>query len=369
MAVSDTTSPVCSYNEWDPLEEVVVGTARHAAEMAFEPSLGAYYALDDPQRGFRGRPFPAEEIEAAEAQLDGLAELLASRGITVRRPRPVDHTLPYTTPDFSVPMGHCAACPRDLLLVVGDEIIEAPMAQRARYFEYRAYRDLVIEYFRRGARWTTAPKPLMADDLYVPGYTAEEEAFDFTRHPGLTEREPCFDAASFVRCGRDIFWQPDLVCNRLGFEWLRRHLGDEYRLHVAEFHDRSPQHIDTTLVPLRPGIVLANPERPSRDDTMELFRANGWEVIQGPPSVRTGPPSARDVSNWISLNFLCLDERTVVVERAEEPLMELLARLGCTVVPCAFDRVFKFGGSFHCCTTDVRRRGSLQSYFPRLDGA
>ena len=51
-------------------------------------------------------------------------------------------------------------------MVVGDEIIEAPMAWRSRFFEYRAYRRLIKWYFERGAHWTTAPKPQMSDDLY-----------------------------------------------------------------------------------------------------------------------------------------------------------------------------------------------------------
>lgn len=51
-------------------------------------------------------------------------------------------------------------------MVVGNEIIEAPMAWRARFFEYRAYRPLIKEYFRKGAKWTTAPKPTMANELY-----------------------------------------------------------------------------------------------------------------------------------------------------------------------------------------------------------
>ena len=71
----------------------------------------------------------------------------------------------YTTPDFTS-SGMYAAMPRDILIVVGDEIIEAPMAWRSRFFEYRAYRPLLKEYFKRGAKWTTAPKPLMSDDLY-----------------------------------------------------------------------------------------------------------------------------------------------------------------------------------------------------------
>lgn len=59
-----------------------------------------------------------------------------------------------------------AAMPRDILLVVGNEIIEAPMAWRARFFEYRAYRRIIKDYFNHGAKWTTAPKPTMADELY-----------------------------------------------------------------------------------------------------------------------------------------------------------------------------------------------------------
>ena len=47
--------------------------------------------------------------------------------------------------------------PRDFLLVIGDELIEAPMAWRSRFFEYRAYRPLLKQYFRQGANWTTAP--------------------------------------------------------------------------------------------------------------------------------------------------------------------------------------------------------------------
>ena len=40
------------------------------------------------------------------------------------------------------------------------------MAWRSRFFEYRAYRELMKEYFTAGAKWTTAPKPTMSDQLY-----------------------------------------------------------------------------------------------------------------------------------------------------------------------------------------------------------
>ena len=58
------------------------------------------------------------------------------------------------------------ACPRDGVLVVGDEIIEAPMAWRSRVNEFFPYRKLFNEYFKRGAKWTAAPRPKMDDDLF-----------------------------------------------------------------------------------------------------------------------------------------------------------------------------------------------------------
>jgi glycine amidinotransferase len=62
------------------------------------------------------------------------------------------------------------------------------------------------------------------------------------------------------------------------------------------------------------------------------------------------------------------DDHTVVVEQAETPMIELLRSVGCEVIPWPFDRVYPFGGGFHCCTADIRRDGTLQSYFPTLDG-
>ena len=357
---------VSSWNEWDPLQEVIVGSARGAADIGYEPALLPYFPPADPGRSFRGQRVPAVLVDEAERQLDHFAALLDRLGITVRRPDPIDHAVGARTPDWEVAGGHASACPRDTLLVIGDEVIEAAMAQRSRWFEFRAYRHLLTEYFRGGARWSAAPKPLLRDDLYAE---PASYPFDFSHCGLLTETEPAFDAACFARFGRDIFWRPDLVSNDLGAAWLQRHLGRGFRVHRIAFREALPTHIDTTLVPVRPGVVLINPSRPCTDGQLTLFTANGWRLVEAPPSVRSGPAPSRDVSNWISMNILMLDERTAVVEAAEAPMIALMRSLGCEVIPCPFDRVYPFGGGFHCCTVDIRREGTLKSYFPSLDEA
>ncbi|HEY6384677.1 MAG TPA: hypothetical protein VIX91_03255 [Candidatus Acidoferrum sp.] len=47
---------VCSWNEWNRLPEVIVGTARGAADIGFESPLSPYYPLDSSGREFRGQP-------------------------------------------------------------------------------------------------------------------------------------------------------------------------------------------------------------------------------------------------------------------------------------------------------------------------
>lgn len=348
-------SPVVrSHNEWDPLEEVIVGLPDGAAVPELQPGVvetmpaehRAYF------RAHGGRPFAPEVLDAARREIDGFAALLEREGVRVRFPEELDHTRPFATPDWSSAAGLYAAMPRDGMLVVGDEIIEVPMAWRCRYFETAAFRPLLREYFAAGARWTAAPKPLLRDEQFVPDADASGAL-------ASAEVEPTFDAADFVRCGRDLFGQRSHVTNALGFAWLRRHLGPEYRVHEVDVVDEHPMHIDATMLPLAAGRLLVNRERLPR--IPEIFR--DWEILDAPPPARRDEGAFLMCSAWVSVNVLSLDEERVVVEASEEPLAAALESWGFTPVPCAFRAFNAIGGSFHCATLDVRRRGELASYF------
>jgi glycine amidinotransferase len=201
----NSQSPVVSsFNEWDLLEEVIVGVLDGAAVPPWHVTLQA--TMPDGQWDFfrerGGPPFPAERIAAANRELDEFVHILEAEGVTVQRPDTVDHCRAYATPEWASATGLYAAMPRDLLLVIGDEVIEVPMAWRSRYFEVHPYRRLLKEYFRRGARWTAAPKPQLSDALYN-SCDGKEQGPDIEYV--ITEFEPTFDAADFIRCGRDIY--------------------------------------------------------------------------------------------------------------------------------------------------------------------
>ena len=364
--ISDRKLPVVnSYNEWDTLQEVIVGRVEGSAIPQFEANV----KVDAPARywnffqQYGGQPFPEDLVETASKELNEFCKILEAEGVTVRRPDIIDFSNSYKTPDFEA-SGLYAAMPRDVLIVIGNEIIEAPMGWRSRFFEYRAYRSLMEEYLKRGAKWTTAPKPLMSDELYDFEFAAkspeEQEALVKIGRYVTTEFEPCFDAADIVRCGRDLFVQRSHVTNEIGITWLKQHLGDQFRVHTLKFKDFNPMHIDASLVPLKPGLVLVNPERPCYQS--EIFKKAGWDLVEAAQPTTPDSWELPIASKWISMNLLCLDTERIIVEKQEEPMQKLLKDLGFKVIPVDFRHFYTFGGSFHCATCDVRRDGKLEEY-------
>lgn len=362
-ARSKHVPPVNSYNEWDPLEEVIVGRLEgavippnHPAVASVVPSR-AGWAL----RLLSGFHYPKFLLEPAKRELDNFVALLQSLGIVVTRPEPVQHQRRFGTPEWSS-RGFSNSCPRDSMLVIGDEIIETPMAWPCRYFETHSYRPILKDYFRRGARWTAAPKPQLTDELFDPDFRIPEESEPISYV--LTEFEPVFDAADFFRCGRDLFVTRSNVTNESGIDWLRRHLGDGYRIHEIESRCRNPMHIDTVALPLAPGKILINPEYVDVDRLPSTLKK--WDILVAPEPDPITDPILQKVSmcgKWLSMNVLMLDEKRVVVDPNHAQTMRALEKWGFEPIPCEFMHYSAFGGAFHCATLDVRRRGALQSYF------
>ena len=70
-------SLVNTLNDWDPLREVVVGTARGAVDAGFEPALSPYFQPGHDAAGETGaRSVPLPLVDDAERQLDAFARRL-----------------------------------------------------------------------------------------------------------------------------------------------------------------------------------------------------------------------------------------------------------------------------------------------------
>jgi glycine amidinotransferase len=118
-------------------------------------------------------------------------------------------------------------------------------------------------------------------------------------------------------------------------------------------------HIDCTLAPIAPGKLLINPDRVLQ--VPKIFK--GWDVFHSPRPIMPRKHTLYMTSKWINMNVIMLDEQRVVVERQDEPMIMAMKKWGFKPILCNFRNFNSFGGSFHCATLDVRRRGTLQSYF------
>lgn len=362
-ATTRISSPVSAHNEWDPLEEVIVGDLHDATI----PSNHIAVTCNIPRAAARAYPvfggmrYPRMMTGPARRELAEFVHIMEQEGVRVRHPDPQPFHRNFRTPHWSS-RGFTCACPRDSMLVIGDEIIETPMAWRSRYFETFAYRSLCREYFAAGARWTAAPKPELRDELYDEEYETPMKG-EPIRYV-ITEHEPVFDAADFVRCGRDLFVIRSNVTNASGIEWLRRHLGEKYTITEIESRCPQPMHIDTTFMPLAPGTLLINPEYVDVQRLPSMFRS--WDVLVAPEPDPIEGALVKLTSmcgKWLSMNVLMLDEKRVICEAKQPTMIKALKDWGFEPIPCAFQHYAAFGGAFHCATLDVRRQGELQSYF------
>jgi len=353
---------VNTHNEWDPLEEIIVGVIEGARIPPWEtvtPAVVHHEELLDFYSQNSGQPWSQELLAAAQKDLDEFVHILEAEGVKVRRPTPYDTAESFSTPDFESKSSCGALMPRDVLLVIGDQIIEAPMGWRSRYHENHAYKALCKEYFGQGARWVSAPRPQLSEAAYKENFVPPAE--DEPMRTVLTEFEPLFDAADVIKCGRDIFVAQSSCCNRFGIDWLERHLGGGYRVHEVEIFDTHPLHIDATFYPLAPGKLLINPERIKK--VPEIFKNSGWDILVCPHPNMPDDHTMYTCSKWLNMNVLMLDEDRVIVSKGEDDLIQAFKNWGFKPITCDFYHFASIAGGLHCATVDIRRRGELESYF------
>jgi N-dimethylarginine dimethylaminohydrolase len=348
-------SGVWSCNEWDPLQEVILGNPLNARYPTPDRSTQLAEFPDRSLAEIPRGPFPQQIIEETEEDLNGFAKILEDLGVTVKRPDNWSHETTFSTINWEA-QGYYNYCPRDVLLVIGDHIIETPNVIRSRAQETFSYRTLLMEYMKLGAKWYSAPKPMLLDSLF--------EGVDLNK-PAPHDHEPAFDAANVLRFGEDLIYLVSATGNELGGHWLQSVLGDRYRVHfLKDVYFGS--HIDSTLVALRPGLVLANPARVNDDTLPKMLKQ--WKVIYSTPMENTDRYdddylSKSIGSDWIDMNAFSINPNLVVVDRNQPSLIKLLEKEGLDVIPLKLRHSKLLGGGAHCVTLDVRRTGTLQRYF------
>ena len=377
-----------SNNEWDPLEAVILGTVE-----GFSPGVEfasrASPAVRERAVALARSAYPQSYLDEVAEDLDDLCGIFRQAGVRVLRPSWRSAAPDFDTPDWSA-SGFDIYNVRDLHIVFGNTLVASAPSSRFRLFESFAMQDLFYEHFSdQGFRWIQAPTPKLRGSYLheISGPRSEIEATEDRLHRKLSaglgevfhrldEHEIIFDAANIIRLDRDLLFLVSSTGNRKAATWLQSVLGPDYRVHVTDTYRSS--HLDSTILPLRPGFALLNGARVSEQtvpevmkDWTKLFfvdvapvpeeeiafhRDHRLPIYRELRELGAESPIGHMSSPWAGLNVFSIDERTVLVHDRQTEMIRALEREGFTVVPVQMRHCYTMLGGLHCSTLDVVRR-------------
>lgn len=300
-------------------------------------------------------------IEEHTEDIEKFVITLEKENIQVKRPKILNEVTTFKTPYWE------AACVpalniRDQAIIIGNEILETSPQIRSRYFENDLLKPIFLEYFKKGSNWTSSPKAMMLDssfdlsyiiskgDINPDHYKKKETEYDYGY-------EIMFDGAQCLRFGKDIIMNVSTENHLLGFKWLANHF-KHYHFHSISMADN---HIDSTFIPLRPGVLLVNPMKFKIEQLPASLQK--WDIINAPEPDSTNNPYKNLSSKFIDINVLSLDENKVVISDTYKSLIKLLEQKGFTPIPIKLRHKQLFAGGFHCITLDTIREDKYETFF------
>jgi glycine amidinotransferase/scyllo-inosamine-4-phosphate amidinotransferase 1 len=299
-----------SYDEWSPLKQIVVGDATHANWPVLDPVFSRESEKTTwTETPVPSGPVPQHIIDETNEDLNKLVMVLSSLGVEVLRPDPMN---------FQVHDGMYNYCPRDRLLVYGDAIVDPAMMYPCRDMELQCYYDIVDS---------------ATHYHFMP------------RNEGMI-----LDAANICRLGDKMLFLESASGNRKAYEWLCG-VFPNVTIELCNFY--AGVHIDSTVVPLREGLVLLNGDRVNESNCPRVFA--DWEKIFVDEVVPQEFYQYPYASKWIALNMLVIDPTTVICDKKQASLARTLEKKGFTVIPMELRHSRTLGGGFHCVTLDIWR--------------
>ena len=295
-------------NEYGQLKSVIVGSVNNMEW----PSNDAEFNRSIDRSTFpgtltRGQLPDSVRAEATE-DLEQLVSILQHKGIEVYRP----HTH----------KPHWAYSARDILLTVGDMIIQCPTPFRSRASESELYP------FLKDCKLIDSPRPIKASD-------------------------PWFDAANVLKVNDKLLYSLSHSANDAGAEWLQQIVGDQFEVVKWKVVDHDITHIDSTLLTLNENTIIVNASRVKEKDLPSFMKDYNkiWIDDVVPRDFHKFPIA----SKWIGLNILSLDPETVLVDEIQTGIIKKLEDNNFKVITTPMRQSRTLGGGFHCVTNDLER--------------
>ena len=313
-------------HEWGTLREVVIGISPAEDFVMFHEESQRWLLSEGEKvsRAHKGRRLIDVDPEWArriERQVDALAELVAGEGVTVHRPQ----RLEGEERTFLAPHGEGAQLfPRDGMIVVGNNLIDASLRLKCRQRERYGLRPIIQQMVQqRGARWSSVP----------------------LGSPGCVDG-PFLEGGDTLLNGREVYVGISGCASDLaGVDWLQALLGDEYRV-LAVAMKSNVQHLDCAMALIKPGLLVYCPEKLIDGLPMSL---RDWDKVA----------VSVDEANKLATNGLILDEGRIIIDAGNARVTDELRKRGIEVIPLPFDAPIAAGGGLRSAHHPLLRESML----------
>ena len=327
-------------NEFGKLKSVIVGRADNGVWPREDHFFNAMTSLSTYKGELKRGPINEEVLREARDDLLAMRDVLEDFDVEVFRPEPVDWKIMTST--YYTTTGMHSYSARDLLLSVGDMVIECPTPYISRQQEFRAFDVIKQEAMRDGCRWISAPQARM-------------ETPEFPIVVGkikLTERYPIFDAANVMKFGDKLLYLRSSTANLAGAKWLQSVVGTQFEVIVWE-DVYAHAHIDSTVSSIAQDTVILNATRVNNDNLPEFMK--GYKKIYVEDMAERTFHEFPYASKWIGMNVLSIDPETIMVDSLQKDFILQLNQAGFKTVPLALRHARTLGGGHHCVTCDLER--------------
>jgi N-dimethylarginine dimethylaminohydrolase len=253
---------------------------------------------------------PTKIIQEASDDLERFTATLQSFDVDVIRPK--------------ITKSHWAYSARDILLTVGNTVIECPTPFSSRSNELDLYpmlNDADCNIIR-------APRPKSKND-------------------------PIFDAANVLKLDDKLLYSLSHSANDAGAEWLQSQVGTDFEVIKWKAVENTVTHIDSTLLSCAKNTIIVNASRLTNDSLPNF--------MQGYRKIWVNDCKPRDfyvfpyASKWIGMNVLSVNPQTIIVDEIQKDLVEQLRTEKFDVIELPMRQSRTLGGGFHCVTCDLER--------------
>lgn len=316
------------YNSFDPLQEIILGDVDDSVIKNCDP---------DQQEKLK------HIFAKTKSELHEIQKVLEKTGVVVHRPTLIPNNgvrTPYwDSKGIKIPL-----TPRDVILTLGNTVIETASWQKERIFETYNYRDILLQ---SKSPWVSMP---------LPRHNHEGNLTD-----EIPNTDPILEAPAILKYGKDLFVSAGGCHNQKGVQWLQTNF-PEYRIH--QLQEPLLDHLDSHLTILRPGLLLTHHDR----SVLPKFFKD-WDIVQ------VNPKHDREISDKQSLidhkiqdddfantvlavNTLSIDRNTVVmydIYKHNKHLTEQLNKHNIDVIYVKFTYAHFFNQGVTCITNDLAR--------------